>query len=102
MHIYLQRISYNTKYFSGMLAVGDFSESLELPYSHRKLWPDHSGPSGLRSVGPEPIHRRTITQNTHYRITSPLLLIALVFLVGGFAAINRFGALPYLCVLDKN
>ena len=30
------------------------------------------------------------------RITSPLLLISLGFLVGGFAAINRFGTCPRL------
>jgi hypothetical protein len=34
----------------------------------------------------------TYANPDHCRITSPLLLISLGFLVGGFAAINKFGA----------
>lgn len=44
--------------------------------------------------------------SSNARITSPLLLIAIVFLVGGFAAINRFGAsrrnTPPECILTTH
>ena len=31
---------------------------------------------------------------SHSRLTNPILLVAIAVLVGGFAAINRFGELP--------
>lgn len=31
------------------------------------------------------------------RLTNPLLLMAMGFLVGGFAAINKFGTLQFTC-----
>jgi hypothetical protein len=63
-------------------------------YSHRSCF---GGICHVRAVlsNPQP---RTRTQRADlvlsYSITSPLLLISIIFLFGGFTVINRFGAPP--------
>jgi hypothetical protein len=105
-----QRISYNTRYFSG---TSSFSASRLFYTASSERFIDRYPPAGnyglviavlavyalwVFAPFPEALYElthftptRCLLTVVRFRITNPLLLISLGFIIGGFTAINRWG-----------